>query len=90
MNDVEHNPDVTLLELAEGQALALSKLDAAIQMLDEILHLVSPPPPEDGSSLRDVLIRIAETLDQQGIALGQLASQTTRLEHLLTADGSGQ
>lgn len=90
MTVADQIPDVTLLQLAEGQTLVLSKLDVAIQMLEEVLQLVSPPPPEEGDSLREVLIRIALTLDQQGIALGRLALQTSRLEQLLTTGGSGQ
>jgi hypothetical protein len=89
MTDTDLTQEKTLRQLAEAQTLTLAKLDDATQMIAEILQLVSPPPPEEANSLHDLLARMVEALDQQGVMLGDLSATMKRLERTLTPGADG-
>ena len=80
---LDHAEETSLHQLVEGQTLVLAKLDQATEMLAEILELVSPAPPQEENSLHDLLARMVEVLDRQGVMLGNLSATLSRIESVL-------
>ena len=86
--DLDLVEEASLRQIAEGQTHTLAKLDQMTEMLGEILELVSPPP-EDDNSLNDLLARMVELLDRQGVTLSNLSATLARIESSLTpAEGA--